>query len=150
MFAFHDNTSTTGTSRLFFWLTLVFGIVFLYPLIDTQSYLATGDHGRDFYVFERTLHGDVPYQDYWWVYGPIMPYYYAVFDWLLGVNMLSILAGKALLTLTSGLFIFLTLETLAGGLTGLTAAVWFYVFGYDFFFTYNHAGGIACITVILF
>ncbi len=141
---------TSNASRIFLWLTLALGIVFLYPTIDTQGFLSTGDHGRDFYAFERTLHGEIPYQDYWWVYGPIMPYYYATMDYLLGVNMMSILLGKALLTLASGLFIFLTLETLAGGLTAFAGAAWFFAFGRDFFFTFNHAGGITCIAVLMF
>ncbi len=135
---------------IFFWLTLVVGVLLLYPTISLQGPMSTGDHGRDLYAFNRTLHGDLPYQDYWWVYGPLMPYYYAVFDHVLGINIPSILTGKALLTLTSGLLVFLTLETLVGGLAGFAGAAWFFTFGHDFFFTYNHAGGITFICCIMF
>ncbi|MEI6438321.1 MAG: hypothetical protein WCO69_06200 [Candidatus Omnitrophota bacterium] len=146
----NKTPATSNASTICLWLTFAIGIFFLYPSIDTYNFLATGDHGRDFYAFERTLHGDVPYQDYWWVYGPIMPYYYAVADFVLGVNMVSILSAKALLTLVSGLFIFLTLETLSGGFCALAGAAWFFAFGRDFFFTFNHAGGIACIAVLMY
>ena len=137
------------TSHFFLALTFCLGCIALYPSINTQGFLASGDHGRDLYAFERTLHGDVPYQDYWWVYGPIMPYYYAVFDHFAGVNIQSILIGKGLLTLTSGILIYFTLETLAGGLAAFAGAAWFFAFGHDFFFTYNHAGGITCIAFIM-
>ena len=137
------------TSIFFFWLCLAAGLIVLYPSIDFRGFLAPGDHGRDLYAFERTLHGDLPYQDYWWVYGPLMPYYYALLDHLLGVNIMSVLIGKALLTLASGMLLFLTLETLAGGLTGFAGALWFFTFGRDFFFTYNHAGGITCVALIM-
>ena len=62
-----------------FFLTLLTAGVILYPTINYQPWLASGDHGRDLYCFKATLDGAVPYRDYWWVYGPIMPYYYAVF-----------------------------------------------------------------------
>lgn len=142
--------STAGSSRIFGWMTLILGSAYLFPMIDIQGYLATGDHGACLYAFERTMHGEVPYQDYSWGYGPLMPYYYAAFDHLLGVNIMSVLIGKALLTLLSTLFIYLSLETLAGGLAGFSGAAWFLIFGRDFFYTYNHAGGITCLALIMF
>ncbi|MBF0595403.1 MAG: hypothetical protein HQL22_10625 [Candidatus Omnitrophica bacterium] len=143
-------TKTASSSTFFFWLTVAAGLCLLYPQIDFQGFLSSGDHGRGLYAAERTLHGDVPYQDYWWDYGPLMPYYYAAFDHLLGVNIMSILIAKALLTLASAMCIFLTLEVLAGGLAGFAAAAWFLAFGHDFFYTYNHAGGITCLAFTLF
>ena len=61
--------------NIFFCLTCLLGIVVLYPFIDYQPIMATGDHGRDLYAARVALEGRVPYRDYWWVYGPAMPYY---------------------------------------------------------------------------
>ena len=52
---------------------------YLYLQMDIQPLMAQGDHGRDLYVFDRTVQGDQVYADYWWVYGPAMPHYYAFF-----------------------------------------------------------------------
>jgi hypothetical protein len=139
----------TRPSHLFLALTFCLGCAALYPSLNMQGFLASGDHGRDLYAFEHTLHGETPYQDYWWVYGPLMPYYYALADHWLGVGIQSILLAKTLLTLAAGLLIYFTLETLAGGVTGFAGAAWFFAFQHDFFFTYNHAGGITGITFIM-
>ena len=64
---------------VFFLLTLIGGILIYFPAHNYQPLLAQGDHGRDLYAFDQTIHGAKPYRDYWWVYGPLMPYYYALF-----------------------------------------------------------------------
>ncbi|MBF0122197.1 MAG: hypothetical protein HQL21_02165 [Candidatus Omnitrophica bacterium] len=135
--------------NLFLLLTLIAGTLILIPFISFQNMLSQGDHGRDLYAAERILRGDAPYKDYWWCYGPLMPYYYALFMKFLGVNIQSVLIGKTLLSLVSGIFIFLTLRILWGSLAGFSGALWFFLFQRDFFYTYNHAGGIFIITAIL-
>ena len=135
---------------IFLLLTILTGLILLYPFIDFQYYLSQGDHGRDLYAFEQTTRGAQVYQDYWWVYGPLMPIYYAGIDRWLGTNIQSILAGEMFLHLLSGVFIFLTLGVFFAPLIGFSAAVWFWVFNDDFFFTYNHAGGITMLTLIVY
>ena len=135
---------------IFFYLTFVAGILLLAPHIDFRGFLATGDHGICLYAFERTLHGEIPYQDYLWIYGPLMPYYFAAFFKMLGVNIMSIFIGETLLTLSAGLMIFLTLRTMSFSAAGFMAALWFFIFEHSFFYTYNHAGGILTVTAILF
>ncbi|MBF0385105.1 MAG: hypothetical protein HQL27_04460 [Candidatus Omnitrophica bacterium] len=114
-------------------------------LLSTNGFdglLATGDLGRDFYAFERTLHGELPYKDYWWVYGPAMPFYYAAFFKLFGVNIISALLGKTLLLLACGIVFYLILAEIIPASYAILGAIWFYLFGGDFFFTFNHIGGI--------
>ncbi len=135
--------------RLSFYLILILGLIILYPMMNYHSWLSQGDHGRDLYAAVRTLNGDVPYQDYWWVYGPLMPYYYAFFMKVLGVSLLSILTGKTLLLLGSGLFIFLTLRTLWSPTAGIAGAAWFFLFNNDFFITQNHVGGTFLVTATM-
>lgn len=140
---------TSKTSTFFLWLTLAVAVYLTYPGVDTQSFLANSDQGRDLYAFDRTLHGDVPYQDFGWIYGPLMPYYYALFNHLLGTSIASILAGKAILIVLNALLAFLAIETIFGGLAGFAAALWWLAFSGDFFYTYNHVGGITSILFIV-
>ena len=88
------------------------------------------------------------YRDYWWVYGPLMPFYYALFMKLYGVSIMSVLVGKAILKLTAGLFIFMAVSRVAHPVAAMLGAIWFYLFSQEFFFTYNHIGGIVCVTAI--
>src|SRR3989338_6157650 len=92
--------------------------------IDFQPWISSGDHGRDFYCFQATAQGAVPYRDYWWVYGPLMPYYFAAFIKYLGSAMPVILTAKAGLDLFSALFLYLSIATLLYPAAGFIAAVW--------------------------
>lgn len=121
------------------------GFFLLYHRSFFQPLLSPGDHGRDLYCFEATMRGAMPYRDYWWVYGPLMPYYYAVVNFLLGVNIHSVLLGKMGLDIIAGLFFFLSLSTIGPVLLAYVATLWFWAFNPDFFFTYNHAGGITML-----
>ena len=78
-------------------LVIVVALFILWPTSNFETFIAPGDHGRDFYVFEQVADGGVVYQDFWWCYGPLMPYYYALCYKLLGVSIQSILLGEILL-----------------------------------------------------
>jgi len=135
---------------LFFVLALLAGVVLLFPTLNFQDWLSTGDHGRDLDAFEEVLDGKIVYRDYWWVYGPLMPYYYAFFYKILGIKIQSILIGKFVIKLSAGLLCYLALVRLFRPLTAFAAALWFWGFQQDFFFTYNHIGGIAVVTAVMF
>jgi hypothetical protein len=132
-----------------FALTLMAGLILLWPGLDFQDWLSTGDHGRDLDAFEQAMHGKMVYTDYWWVYGPLMPFYYALFYKFLGISIHSVLVGKFLIKLTAGLLCYLALATLFQPITALAGALWFWGFQQDFFFTYNHIGGITVIMGIV-
>lgn len=138
-------------NQIFFFLTLFAGIFILYPFLDYQSVMATGDHGRDLYAAQVSLKGHLPYRDYWWVYGPLMPYYYGLFLKFLGGHVPALLTGKALLNLVSALLVYGTL--LAATVTPALAcigALWSLVFLPDFFITYNHTGGLTLLVAVAF
>lgn len=138
-------------NQIFFFLTLFAGIFILYPFLDYQSIIAPGDHGRDLYAARVALEGRAPYRDYWWVYGPLMPYYYAFFFKFLGIHIPALLTGKALLSLVSALLVYGTLITLAvPSVLSFIGALWFLVFLPDFFITYNHIGGTTLLLVLTF
>lgn len=121
------------------------GLLILWPTLQYQDFLSQGDHGRDLYVFERVLHGDLPYIDFWWVYGPLMPYYYGTFYLLFGISLSSILIGKMVLILGATLLIFLSLALFAPLPLSLLGGLYFILYQPDFFFTYNHLGGITAL-----
>ncbi len=129
-------------------LAIAAGLFIVLGASNIQGFLSAGDHGRDLYAFERTLHGDMAYRDYWWVYGPLMPFYYALFMKLYGVSIMSVLIGKAILKLSAGMLIFMAISRVAHPAAAMLGAVWFYLFSQEFFFTYNHIGGIVCICAI--
>src|SRR5437870_1486075 len=112
----------------FFVLTLSGGLIIYTPFLNFQPLLAQGDHGRDLYAFAETLRGAKPYQDYWWVYGPLMPYYYALFFKWFGVEIPSVLLGKMILNLFSGMFLYLSFSTLFVPVVGFLTTLWFWTF----------------------
>src|ERR1700733_9505742 len=89
--------SPTTIKAIFLLLTILTTIIFVWPELNFQDVLAQGDHGRDLYAFEAVFKNQLPYKDFWWVYGPIMPYYYGLFYKIFGLHITSILLGRALL-----------------------------------------------------
>ena len=127
---------------IFFILTLAAAVVLLYPSTQYQTMLSQGDHGRDLYAFQKTLEGQTPYKDYWWVYGPLMPYYYGLCFKFFGLTISSILLGKAFLNLLGALLFYLILSLLTSPTLACLGSLWFLTFNPDFYFTFNHVGGI--------
>ncbi len=136
-------------NSLIFWgllaLTALCGVLINFPYHNFQNFLAQGDHGRDLYAAAAILRGEMPYKNFWWVYGPLMPYYYALFFKIFGIQISSVLLGKCVLNIAAGIFFYLGLSRLLPAIGAFAAAVWFMSFHQDFFFTYNHAGGIAIL-----
>lgn len=134
--------NNTPTLLVFFLLTALCGIIIYYPHFNFQYFLSQGDHGRDLYAASAVLRGELPYRDFWWVYGPLMPYYYGLFFKFLGVHVPSILIGKIILNVLAGLGVFMAMSRFFSPAASFMAGIWFLVYRQDFFFTYNHAGGI--------
>lgn len=139
---------TTFRNFLFIALLIAAGFISLCHTLHYQLYLASGDHGRDLYSFTAAFRGEIPYRDYWWVYGPIMPYYYGFFMKILGVNVTSVLAGKMVMTIVAGIFLALALSFFVPSLLAFAAALWFWAYFPDFGYTYNHIGGIALLMAV--
>jgi len=140
-----------NTRHIFFILTIFTGIIALWPYQNFQYWIAQGDHGRDLYCFKRTLDGALPYRDYSWLFGPLMPYYYGLFFEIFGLTIPSVLLGQNLLLLAAGTLVFLMSSLFFSPAIAYVAAVWYWAFrGMDFFYTYNHTGGIVAILASLY
>ncbi len=135
---------------LFLILVILIGILFIHPYHNLHIALTQGDNGRDLYGFKKTFEGGTPYRDYWWVYGPLMPYYYGLFYQLFGISIHSVLLGKLLLVELCGVVIYLMLSLFITPWLALIAAVWFWTFNPDFVYTYNHIGGILMLLTTVY
>ncbi len=138
------------SKTVFFLLTILFGIIIFYPFHNFQLHLTQGDHGHNLYCFRKTFEGAIPYRDYWWVYGPLMPYYYSLFFHLFGVSIHSVLLGQMILNFICGLLVYRTLSLFVRPFLAFTAAIWYWIFFPPFEHTYNHIGGIFCILWIVY
>ncbi len=146
----NTKESVSHLRNFFYWsLTAIAGILLFLPSINFQLHIAQGDHGNNLYVFWKTLKGAIPYRDYWWVYGPLMPYYYAAFFKYLGISIQSVLWGYNFLHYASGLVFFATTKRLFPFLASFTATLFFWVALPPFEHTYNHIGGIFIILVVI-
>lgn len=121
---------------------LAAGILITSPYWNFEGLLSQGDHGRDLYAAEAVYRGELPYRDFWWVYGPLMPYYYGLFYKILGTHMSSIIAGKVIIRLAGGLLIGQAMMEVTSLTAAFLCACWFILFQNGFFFTYNHLGGV--------
>jgi hypothetical protein len=146
----HYQTNQTNLNRLFFILAGLVAVFIFLPSRDVMPFLGSGDHGRDLYAFQRTLQGETPYRDYFWNYGPLMPYYYSLILKIFGVSIPSVLLGQFFLKICSGLLIFLILMVSAESWVAFLAVAWFWAFSPDFFHTFNHAGAITALFAILY
>jgi len=126
------------------------GILITAPFADFQDYLSQGDHGRDLYAAQAVYRGELPYKDFWWVYGPLMPYYYGLFFKIFGTHISSILLGKLILKILGGILICLGLMEVSSNMAAFLCACWFMLFQQDFFFTYNHLGGVVMMLGVAF
>jgi hypothetical protein len=142
----------SGREKIFFlFLTILTGIFLIWPLHNFQNYLSQGDHGRDLYCFKKTMEGAVPYRDYSWLFGPLMPYYYSIFYALGGVSIQSILLGQLLLILCVGVLVYLICSVYLSPALSFVCALWYWAYrDTEFFYTYNHIGGLAALLVAIY
>ena len=131
-------------------LVLVAGIIITAPYANFQDFLSQGDHGRDLYAAQAVYRGELPYKDFWWVYGPLMPYYYGLFFKIFGTQISSMILGKLILRILGGILICLAMMEVSSAIAAFLCACWFMLFHQDFFFTYNHLGGIVMILGVAF
>ena len=137
--------------KFFFFLTLFAGIAFLIPQADFQHFIAQGDHGRDLYCFKKTLSGALPYRDYSWVLGPLMPYYYALIFKIFGATIQSAVLGQNLLVLACGMTLFGICSIFLSPAIACACALCYWAFrGAEFFYTYVHISGTFHLLLVIY
>ena len=134
-------------------IVLIVALIGFYVLsadITFQSGIAQGDHGRDFYATNQTSKGDMPFRDYWWAYGPLMPYYYACFFDVLGEVPQSIIIARNLLIIFGGVFFYKILSIFCSPALALTGTLWFFLFNPQFTHTFNHVGVVSLSLALVY
>jgi hypothetical protein len=140
--------------RVFLLLTILSGIIYTWPLHNFQHFLATGDHGRELYCFKKTMEGAVPYHDYSWLAGPLIPYSFAAIFKLFGATIQSALLGQNLFIILTGVLIYLICCVFMYPSLAFIAALFYW--GYrdmEFFYSYEHISGVVlflCALLCLF
>jgi hypothetical protein len=137
---------------IFLLLTVLAGILIYVTRCDFQPFVSQGDHGRDLYAFKRVMEaGAVPYRDFSWLFGPLMLYYYVAFFKLLGVTIQSAIIAQNVLVILTGVFLYLAASRLMPASFSFICALWYWAFrGREFFYTYNHSGGLLCLAILAF
>src|SRR3989338_2373244 len=80
-----------------------------------------------------------------------MPYYYSLFYRVFGVKIQSVLLGYNALILLVGVVIYLSCAVFLTPFFSYTCAVWYWAFrGAEFFYTYNHVGGLLAMLACLY
>ena len=79
-----------------------------------------------------------------------MPYYYGLFYKIFGIQISSIILGKMFLKILGGVLMCLAMMETSSWTVAYLAACWFMLMTQDFFFTYNHIGGIVMILGVAF
>ncbi len=132
------------------WAALLFGLYLLFwgPTFNVQSFLTTGDMGRDLYAFQRTLLGATPCRDFWWSYGPLMPLYYDFWFLLAGVNILSARIGLAVILLLCSLLTYRVLRLFAPPPVAFLSGLAF--LSLDIMYTFNHVGAFPFLVILVF
>ena len=131
-------------------LVLLVGILINVPYANFQNFLSQGDHGLNLYAFQAVYKGDFPYKDFYWQYGPLMPYYYCLFFKFFGVQLSSVILGKLILKVLAGLLVCLAMMEVSSEAIACLCACWFMLFAQDFFYNYNHIGGLVMVLGAVF
>ncbi len=151
MNVFHNlSKQINNPRRLMFLSLLILGMLIHYPQQDFWPLIVQGDLSRDLYVYQLTQSGELPYRDYFYNYGPLMPFYYAFFYTLFGVKFSSILLGVIALDMVSGMLIYLILARLTTPLIAFLGASWFWLFYEKLIFNFNHFGAVPLILLNLY
>ncbi len=137
--------------KLFLLLTILSGIITLYPSHNFQFFLAQGDHGRELYCYRKVLEGALPYRDFSWPFGPLLLYYYGLFYLVFGVCIQSVLLGQLFFILMITILIYLICSEFISPYLSWACALWYLAFrGAEFFHSYHHVGGIALILLTIY
>ena len=137
--------SPSSSRRTIFLLTILSGLIILLPSVIFQEMFSQGDHGRDLYAYQMTAQGAAPYRDYLWVYGPLMPYYYAAFFKFLGFSISNILLAETILKFLCGVCVYFIMLEITESFWPYLTAIFFWSYYPHFFYTYNHTGGTLCL-----
>ena len=132
-------------------LLLIFLIIILFIHSFGKFFLNDGDHGRDLISFLMTSKGQMPFIDYKWIYGPLMPFYYAVLFKIFSPDVLVASVGWYMLFATAIILFYILASDLFSPLISALITLLFVVYHGFYYHTFNHIGGtLSIIAIMLF
>lgn len=134
----------------YLYIVLIVVIVILYMLSFGKFFLNEGDHGRDLLGFLMTSEGGLPYIDYNWIYGPLMPFYYGLLFKILSPSILIASVGWYFIFTLAIVMFYITVRDSFNSLIAFIATLLFVVYHGFYYHTFNHVGGTLIIIAILF
>ncbi|HOX36545.1 MAG TPA: hypothetical protein PL033_01035 [Candidatus Brocadiia bacterium] len=114
-----------------------------------RTFYSTGDRGRDLYTALLVMRGQVPYIDFDWPYGPIMPFYYSVFYRLFGVSILSFEIGENVLRFLCAMAVYWMARGALRTGGALAVGSFFQALMPMAYTTANHVGGVLSSVVAM-
>lgn len=100
-----------------------------------------GDYGRDLYYFYLVSKGSLPYIDFNWIYGPIMPLLYGVWYKIVGISVLKAQILWDIFFVGASLWTYFSIRKFSDPLMACVFSVFFTLYYGLFFQTFNHIGG---------
>lgn len=131
----------TPLNILFFIITVIAGIWTLYPFINFQHHFSMTLHGHELYSFKNVFDGLIPYRDFYWDNGPLMPYFYNLCFKLFGISIQSVLLGETILLLLNGIIIYFICTSFLSTPLSFIGALWYWrIQQLPFAHSYNYSG----------
>jgi hypothetical protein len=127
-------------------LAYTFNIYFHRLPLDSIS---EGDFGRDLYNFYLVSKGQLPYIDFNWIYGPLIPVIYGIVFKIAGVSVLNAVSFWYLMFFICVYIIFYLVSKFSNGLFGSIAGILFVVYYAFIIQTFNHLAGTFFILLAL-
>lgn len=129
---------------VFFLILTLYICNFFYP-DSTVNSISEGDIGRDLYNYYLVSKGYLPYIDFNYIYGPLMPLFYGFAFKIFGVSYLTAMSFWFLFNIVAFIAMFYLVKYFSNYLTAFIAGLFFVAYHGFSIQTFNHIGGIIFI-----
>lgn len=128
---------------LVFVLVLFISIYFFRLPLEFTSCTDEGDFGRDLYDFWLVSQGKLPYIDFNWIYGPVVPLLYGLIFKLFGVSAFNALVLWYVNFVVSVVLLFYVIKTFSNRFLAFVASLAFMLYYQGFLImVFNHVTGL--------
>lgn len=141
------------------WLIMLVAVLILFISIymfrlplEFVNYMDEGDFGRDLYNFWLVSQGKLPYIDFNWIYGPLVPLLYGMVFKVFGVSAFNAIVLWYLNFVVSVFLLFYVVKSFANSFMAFIASLVFILYYEGFLIpVFNHVTGLIFILLsILF
>ena len=142
-------SSSFLNSRNLFFATIFIALFIYLPSLTVQDTFSSANVGDNLFASEAVAKGLLPYRDFNWNYGPLMPYYNAYLFKIFGHDLHSLILGRIFLkTIFAGIF-FLAALKIMPPLAAFLVSLAYVVLAPDFVHNFSHYGGVCLEIAVL-